>query len=257
MRYLRSTIVLLFWTMAWLHGFFTATARRISDPNRIGWAAGFSSVTLSPRTSFWLEYQMRRDELVANWQQNLARTGLQYHFPNGISIMAGYAYTITYPYGAYPAGPHPVPEQRIFQQLMWNDKIGRINLNHRIRMEQRFNGKMDQQASQPELTDWIYTNRARYQIRTSVPLNKYLQGDNTWYAAAFNELFIGFGKNVNQNIFDQNRIGLLLGYQFNRAWRLEGGYLNQTVQQGALVNNNEIFQYNNGVLLNAYFTYQR
>ncbi len=256
MRYLRNgRILLLLSAMVIIFSPLSTIARRLSDYNTTGWIAGFGSITLASRTSLWLEYQMRREGLVTNWQQSLARAGLQHHFPNGISVMAGYAYITTYPYGTYPAGPYPVPEQRIFQQLMWNDKISRINLNHRIRLEQRFGGKLDQQAPNPEITDWIYTNRARYQLRTSVPLNKHLQGDNTWYAAAFNELFIGFGKNVQQNVFDQNRISMLLGYQFNRSFRLEGGYLNQTVQQGALVNQHEVFQYNNGVLINAYFTY--
>ena len=71
--------------------------------------------------------------------------------------------------------------------------------------------------------------------------------------AAYNEIFLGFGKNVNENVFDQNRTGLLVGYRFNDNIRIEGGYLNQTLQLGREVNNRNVFQYNNGIIINANF----
>ena len=47
--------------------------------------------------------------------------------------------------------------------------------------------------------------------------------DKTAYLAIYDEVFIGFGKNVNENIFDQNRVGILLGYRFNPSIRIEAG----------------------------------
>ena len=75
--------------------------------------------------------------------------------------------------------------------------------------------------------------------------------DKTPYIAAYDEIFIGFGKNVAANIFDQNRIGIVLGYRFNKLLRIEAGYLNQTVQFGRLVNGKHVFQYNNGIIINT------
>ena len=69
----------------------------------------------------------------------------------------------------------------------------------------------------------------------------------------YEEIFIGFGKNVNENIFDQNRIGILLGYRFNPIVRIEAGYLNRILQLGREVNNRNVFQQNNGIILNANF----
>ena len=232
----------------------TAPAQRLQDPNTIGWYSAFNTIHLSKRTSLWLEYQWRRENIVTDWQQSLARTGIQFYFKNGLTALLGYGYIITYPYGDYPAGPYTIPEHRIFEQLVWNDAIGRVGLNHRVRLEQRFVGKVNQLAAVYEVSDWTYLNRLRYQLRATIPISKKTMGDKTWYAAAFDELFIGFGKNVNQNIFDQNRIGLLTGYQFNRSFRLEGGYFSQTVQQGGLVSGKEVFQYNQGLMLNAYLT---
>ena len=77
--------------------------------------------------------------------------------------------------------------------------------------------------------------------------------DKTAYLAIYDEVFIGFGKNVNENIFDQNRVGILIGYRFSPSIRIEGGYLNQILQLGREVNNRNVFQQNNGLILNAYF----
>ena len=76
-------------------------------------------------------------------------------------------------------------------------------------------------------------------------------GNNTPYAAVYDELFIGFGKNVNENVFDQNRLGILLGYRYSSKLRIEGGYLNQMVQLSREVNGSNVFQNNKGILLST------
>lgn len=231
-------------------------AQRLSDYNTPGWYAGLGTIYLNKKqkTSLWLEYQWRRDDIIGSWQQSLARTGFQYHFKTGASAMVGYSFILSYPYGDYPAGPYHTTEHRIFEQLMWNGNTGRIFLNHRIRLEQRYVSKIDQTAPTYAITDWIYLNRARYQIRAGLPINHKKLMDKTWYALVFDEILIGFGKNVKQNVFDQNRIGLLAGYQYNKVLRAEFGVFNQTLQQSSLVAGKPVFQYNNGILLNVFVT---
>jgi hypothetical protein len=92
-------------------------------------------------------------------------------------------------------------------------------------------------------------------IRLQLPLKGDKIENKTPYVAAYNELFIGFGKNVNENIFDQNRIGLLFGYRFNNTLRIEAGYLNQTLQLGREVNNQNVYQNNNGFIVNTNFNF--
>ena len=60
---------------------------------------------------------------------------------------------------------------------------------------------------------------------------------------------------MNENIFDQNRLGVLLGYKFNNSLRIEGGYLNQTLQLGREVDNRKVFQNNNGIIINTIFNF--
>jgi hypothetical protein len=63
---------------------------------------------------------------------------------------------------------------------------------------------------------------------------------------------IGFGRNVAVNIFDQNRLGLLMGVRLSSSWSLEGGYFNQMLQFSRLVGGQSVMQYNRGMILNAW-----
>ena len=233
----------------------TASAQRLHDDNIISWNGSFNTIYVTSKVSVWLEYQWRREGFYKNWQQSLPRVGLQYHFNKDVSVMGGYAYIITYPYGDYPIGPYTFPEHRIFEQLVWNDNShGRLTLNHRLRLEQRLLGKVNQKAAAYDVDGYNYLNRARYQVRAGYPINHKKMEDKTWYVAAFDEILIGFGSNINQNIFDQNRIGVVGGYQFNKMFRFEAGFINQILQQPALYNGKQVYQYNNGLLLSLYFT---
>lgn len=254
-KVLKRKAVIAIFCAFWLAQNITAAAQtRLKDENTIAWLASMNTIHVSSSVSVWVEAQVRREQFVTNWQQLLLRTGLQYHFKSGVSAMVGYGYITTYPYGEWSAGPYTVPEHRIFEQLIWNDAIGRLQLNHRLRQEQRFGGKVDQKAAQYEVTDWTYTNRTRYQLRMTIPLNHDKMIDRTWHIVGFDEVFIGFGKNVNQNIFDQNRAGVMVGYQYNKVFRVEAGFINQTVHQSSMVLGKQVYQYNNGAIMNVYLT---
>lgn len=92
-------------------------------------------------------------------------------------------------------------------------------------------------------------------IRVQMPLKGKEMKDKTPYIAVYDEIIIGFGENVNANIFDQNRLGVALGYRFNKGFRLEAGYLNQVIQFGRLINGKNIIQNNNGLVLSANFNF--
>lgn len=254
MKTTRKIVVAVLLLCAMLSGNNTALAQRIQDPNTITWLASFNTIFLSKKVSLWAEYQWRREGLFTSWQQSLARVGLQYHFKNSTILTAGYGYIESFPFGDYPAGPHKIPEHRFFEQVMWNNNMGRLQIVHRMRLEQRLLGKVNQKLSTYDVDGYNYLNRMRYQIRLVYPLNHATTIPKTWYAVSFDELFIGFGSNVNQNVFDQNRIAGGIGYQFNKMLKVEGCAFNQTVQQAALMGGKQVYQYNTGLLVNAFFT---
>jgi hypothetical protein len=65
----------------------------------------------------------------------------------------------------------------------------------------------------------------------------------------------GYGENVNQNIFDQNRMGILAGYRFSGSVRIEEGYINHILQFGRLANGKNYFQINQGQIINSFFNF--
>lgn len=229
---------------------------RITDRNTIGWFGQFANLRFSSKWSGHLEYQWRRDELVRSWQQSLFRTGVNYQVNPRLSLRAGYAWIETFPYGDIPlqAAGKQFPEHRAFQMLTLNDQLNRIEMSHRLMLEQRWIGRYTNPAlSKPD--DFMFLNRLRYMYRMQWAIGKKKIVDNTPYAALYDEILIGFGKNVNENVFDQNRLGVLLGYRVNKKFRAEAGFIQQLLQLGREVNNRNVFQYNNGLVLNTYFNF--
>lgn len=232
--------------------FLFAQNTRWNDANQIGWYNYFGTFKLNDQFSIHSEYQWRRTEYITDQQQGLLRVGLNFQMNAKVQFRLGYAWIETAPYGEIPINSmgRDFTEHRIFQAVTLSDKISIVELSHRFMLEQRFVGRY----SAPNVVsedDFPMLNRFRYMFRMQMPLKGNTIGNHTPYAAIYDEIFIGFGPNVNENVFDQNRIGLLLGYKFNSNLRLEAGYLNQTLQLGREVNQQNVFQNNNGFILNT------
>lgn len=226
---------------------------RINDHNEIGWFNYFGTFKIAEKYSIHTEYQWRRTNFISDKQQDLLRVGVNFQANPKLQLRLGYAGIETHPYGEYAinAQGKDFTEHRLFQMVTLNDKISKFELSHRFMLEQRFVGRY----TLPELTvedDYIFLNRLRYMFRIQMPLKGTEIKNKTPYIAAYDEIFIGFGKNVNENIFDQNRIGLLLGYRFDNNFRIEAGYLNQTLQLGREINQRNVFQSNNGFIINSF-----
>ena len=227
---------------------------RISNHNTIGWYNYFGTFKLNSKWGIHSEYQWRRNNLISDWQQSLLRVGVNYQLNPKLQLRVGYGWIETFPYGEIPINGmgKDFTEHRIFEMLTITDKVSIVDLSHRFMLEQRFVGRYSTINLTKE-DEFPLLNRLRYMFRCQVPLKGTEVKDKTPYVAIYNELFVGFGENVNENIFDQNRLGMLIGYRFNSSVRIEAGYLNQIVQLGREVNNRNVFQYNNGLILNANF----
>jgi hypothetical protein len=228
---------------------------RLNTSNQIGWYTYFGTFKLSNKLGLHTEYQFRRNEVITYWQQSLLRIGLNYTIHPAVQVRVGYGWIETFPYGEFPLNGFgkQFTEHRIFQMAQLSQKVGKVDFSHRFMLEQRFVGKYSDAQAIKE-SEFPLLHRMRYMVRMQVPLKGNEIQDKTPYLAVYDEVFVGFGKNVNANVFDQNRIGVLIGYRFNKTFRLEGGYLNQTAQYGRLINGKNGFQNNNGFIINSNFT---
>jgi hypothetical protein len=214
------------------------------------WLAYFGTHRLSDSWSVWTEVQVRRADYGQTSQQNLVRVAGTYHLSKTANISVGYGYFLTYPYGDQPIPlEEPRPEQRPWQQLQLLQSSDGFDFHHRFRLEQRYL----QNWSPPEavtrmrqLTEgYELQNRMRYRFLASTPISINTEGKTDFFVTGYNEIFVNFGQNVGVNIFDQNRLGLTVGYNLSSLANIQLGYMNQYIQKS----NGTSFESNNALTL--------
>lgn len=251
----RFTIILSLFLCLITELAFSQTSR-IADKNQLGWYVYEGDHPISEKWQVHTEYQWRRVEFIKSWQQSLARIGVAYQISPQVRIGGGYTWFITFPYGDYPtAGTgEPVPERRLHQDIQLGDTIGKVLLQHRFKLEQRWIGQLQENTGK-NVQSWEYQNRIRYQIALVVPLQGATLESQEWYLNFFDELFMGFGKNVGRNIFNQNRISGGFGYQFQDNFQVELNYLYQITQHAEPepLSGNGVFEYNQGFRLGVIY----
>jgi hypothetical protein len=179
---------------------------RLNDFNNTNWIQTINTITLDRKWSLHLEYQWRRENGVKYWQQSLLRVGTNFKLAENVTVHAGYGWIETFPYGDFPiAAAGTFPEHRIYEQITFRQPVKKFIFSHRLRIEQRWLGRVKPNTGgNREIEDWFFLHRFRYQFRTQFPF--WAKGDKQLYSVAADEIFIGAGKNLGTNIFDQNRI---------------------------------------------------
>ena len=211
-----------------LFPFFGFTQKNISV-HRLAWTLYTGTHKITKKVNVMTEYQWRRADGFQHWQQSLLRLGLEYEINPKVSVMGGYAWIKSFPYGTQPI-LHEFNEHRIFEQLNLKDKVGRFEVQHRYRVEQRFLDQYVQNASGDVVSgDPVFRNRIRYRAMVMVPLSRKEMANNTLFLNVNDELFLGFGKGIAKNPIDQNRFIAALGWRFNSQANVQVGYLNQFV----------------------------
>jgi hypothetical protein len=187
-----------------------------ADHNANAWFMYFGDHAIGKsRWGAHLEGQWRRAHLGLQWQQLLLRPAVNFQLNKHVMLTGGYAFVNTHRYGAFPVRQR-FPENRLYQQTQIAHRAGRLDLQHRFRLEQRFFGGFAAR----------YENRVRYMLRANIPLR-----GKRYYIGLYNEIFYNWGRDVAANVFDQNRAYAALGRQLPKQSRLEIGFLEQTVQQ--------------------------
>jgi hypothetical protein len=248
-------VLLVFALLALSKTSFGQALPRLLDHNTLGWVVYSGDLQVSEKWFVHTEYQLRRVQLLGAQQQHLARLGAGHQLTDRLTVSGGYTYFQTHEYGRYPTvSGRPQPEQRLYEDVILTDELGQLQLAQRLRLEQRWLGQRADEGA-GAVQDWDYQHRIRYQLSGSFPLQGPTIDDGEWYLNAFDELFISFGRNVGNNVFNQNRISGGLGYQFSDNAKVELNYLNQVTQHADPdpASNRPVFEINNGVRLNILY----
>lgn len=200
-----------------------------SVTNGHGWYNYFGEYGLGSGWSWWTEVQARRGDGIIDTQQHLFRTSILKEVRKGLKIGGGYGFIRTEPYGKAPVAT-TFDENRLYQDVLWNHAREKWSFAHRFRWEER----------QLMLrTGTLWTQRFRYRLMVRRPLAK----SKNWYWTAGDEIFLNVPPNKAPKAFDQNRLMALLGHSFSGGWRVEFGFMEQSLLQrnGRILENNHTF----------------
>ena len=194
----------------------SASAQKTQDSDLGSWIMYSGQIRFHDKWSVHTEAQYRDYGILDEPEQILLRVGINYHFNPAASVTVGYGRITNYPDDEEFSQTPSVSENRIWQQLLIRNNMGRFYLEHRYRLEQRFI-KSDNTER--------YLDRARYLLRLSIPLNKKAMEKKALFLSFYDEIFIHFSSTP----FDRNRLYGAVGYQFLPNANIQAGYLAQTV----------------------------
>jgi hypothetical protein len=225
-RVVRASIALV---LVALPGFARAQSPRQARTESGAWFAYTGIHPISERWRWQIEGQFRQTDGATKAAQRLYRTALLRTLNSATRVGLGYGFAQTHPPADFVADPQLFREQRIYEQLDLKLPTGPLVVDSRVRMEQRWTEKVGTGAEAGQHLGWTYTNRARYNLKATMAPGGGGPKDGKPYVFASDEVFLGFGKNVRYNIFDQNRLIGGVGFRFSKMLSAELSYLNQIV----------------------------
>ena len=192
------------------------------------WFIYFGNQSINKKWNWYNELQYRNYNFIGDTQQLILRTGIGYNLTDGNNnVLLGYAYINSYRYIPNFNDKILTNEHRIYQQFITKQNFGRIFIQHRYRVEERF------------LKD-DFKMRFRYFLSLNIPITSKIMSPKTVYLSGYNEIFI----NNNTPIFDRNRIYAGVGYVIDKNFKLEIGYMNQSLENSSR-NQFQIILFNN------------
>ena len=186
------------------------------------------------------EGQWRREPIIAKWEQLLLRSGVNYSFDRGFLATFAYTYVRSYPpYGStLVAGvePHHSSNEEIKQRQQFPG----FALENSVRLQQTFAGDLPYGATK---RDWKFLQRVHYRLGAKIPVAS-SHSILPHYYAVYDEVIVGFGSHSGKDALKQNRTYGAAGWEINRDFQLEIGYLHQyrPISNGIIGEHNDALQ---------------
>lgn len=187
-----------------------------SDDKLGAWYIYNGSFFVRQQTELFLEVQLRLREVLSNKEEIFFRPFYIHHFNNRNNLGLGYTYHVLFSDAAAGENSKSLHENRIILQYVLFTPVGKTNLQHRFRLEQRW--------LKPVNSDVETKNRFRYRFWARIPLASERIEKGVFFASLYNELFIDLTNGLS---FDQNRLFGGMGYQFADATSFTFGFLYQ------------------------------
>lgn len=199
------------------------------------WSQYYNRIKLSEKYTLVSDGSFRWKNNFKEKTLALIRTGLSYNFHESNSVAFGIASTIS-----YSSNRIRKLELRGWQEIYLNERIKRLSISNRIRLEERYFKNVINNELE---AGYNFNYRFRYRFYVSIPLNNNTIKDNTVSINIGDEIFLNFGKEIVHTVFDNNRIITGITYQYNMKLSVTLNYVNQFSQSKMIDNfeENDIF----------------
>lgn len=171
------------------------------------WFQYYNETQLSEKWAWLSDAGYRWQNGFKESSQYLIRIGIGYNLNSNCRVSSGFAHL-----GFYSNDVLNRMEFRPYQEVQFKHNFNKIDLNHRYRIEERFSYPYNNNQTKSEST---FNFRFRYSIMVGIPLFK-LRGEKEIILNIGNEIFINAGKDIVNNVFDQNRFIISPSFKLNK-----------------------------------------
>lgn len=181
--------------------FFLSTStfaqKNILSSNQV-WIQSYHEAHISTKWTVLFDGGFRWRDGFDDKMAYIVRAGLGYHLSPHLRVSAGFAYM-----GGYAGEKVVRYEYRPYQEFFLKDKLGKISISHRFRVEERF---FKERALDSVAVDFNF--RFRYALMLGIPLINLSSKDpdRRLILNVGDEIFLNAGKEISHRIFDQNRL---------------------------------------------------
>jgi hypothetical protein len=174
------------------------------------WLQYYTQMKLSDKWILLADAGYRMANNFRNSSQYLVRAGINYTLSPNIQVGAGFAHFATFSEGKINRD-----EFRPYEELGIKSKLGNIDINNRVRIEERFfNPVVDGHIKGPG----AFNFRFRDALTVNIPLFNLSKTDKDKkiLLSIGDEIFLNAGKHIVYNVFDQNRFVISPTIQFSK-----------------------------------------
>jgi hypothetical protein len=174
------------------------------------WGQYYNEIHFQNKLSILSDVGFRTKSSFNEYAQYISRVGLAYQMYPDVRYAVGFAHL-----GFYNNNELNKLEFRTYQEVLWQQNAKKLNLTYRIRVEERFFQGLEEHRFNGASS---FNLRFRYYVKMGIPLfhfkaNNYIENISFQLG---NELFLNAGKQVQNQIFDQNRVILGPNFQFSK-----------------------------------------
>lgn len=181
-----------------------------------GWIFLTHTQKISKKFKALADVQVRSADKLIHFETLLLRGAIGYNLNDNNSVAFGYAYkgdwTTENGKSMYS------PENRIYEQYLFETKIKRTQFTFRLRQEQRFI---------KDTGRYQFSQRSRALLGFQIPIVANADFSKGLYATIQDEIFVNshHKEKVNNSFFDQNRPFVSIGYRWSKKIDVEIGYM--------------------------------